>query len=250
MNVKTPLPYCLEYFFLQHQIGHVGLRDKHSLRTVEPARVAQVEESLQKAHGDLEERVRVRTAELNEINLKLRLEIADRQRAENELRENEKRFRSLFESSTEFIHILDIDGNLMQTNPETLRRLGYREDEVDEAVIRQIRDRGFCFTLTQRYQNELAKKLRELVPCAQMSVFLKTGSDATTASIRIARAYTNRVKVMRCGGSPVACAAYSVSGGGVSNVDRLYANAPQHGATFVAANFPRCRASRSRSASS
>jgi glutamate-1-semialdehyde aminotransferase len=32
-----------------------------------------------------------------------------------------------------------------------------------------------------------------------MSIFLKTGSDATTASIRIARAYTNRIKVMRCG---------------------------------------------------
>jgi glutamate-1-semialdehyde aminotransferase len=32
-----------------------------------------------------------------------------------------------------------------------------------------------------------------------MSIFLKTGSDATTASIRIARAYTNRIKVARCG---------------------------------------------------
>jgi glutamate-1-semialdehyde aminotransferase len=32
-----------------------------------------------------------------------------------------------------------------------------------------------------------------------MSIFLKTGSDATTASLRIARAFTNRIKVMRCG---------------------------------------------------
>jgi glutamate-1-semialdehyde aminotransferase len=32
-----------------------------------------------------------------------------------------------------------------------------------------------------------------------MSIFLKTGSDATTASIRVARAYTSRIKVMRCG---------------------------------------------------
>ncbi len=77
--------------------------------------------------------------------------------------------------------------------------LGYREEEVDEAVIRQIREKGFCFTLTQRYQNELAETLRQLVPSSEMSIFLKTGSDATTASIRIARAYTNRIKVMRCG---------------------------------------------------
>jgi glutamate-1-semialdehyde aminotransferase len=97
--------------------------------------------------------------------------------------------------------VTDVDGNeyvdfLCAYGPIIL---GYREEEVDEAVIRQIRDKGFCFTLTQRYQNQLAEKLSELVPCSQMSVFLKTGSDATTASIRIARAYTNRIKVMRCG---------------------------------------------------
>jgi len=97
--------------------------------------------------------------------------------------------------------LTDVDGNeyidfLCGYGPIIL---GYREEEVDEAVITQIRDRGFCFTLTQSYQNQLAKKLSELVPCSEMSIFLKTGSDATTASIRIARAYTNRIKVMRCG---------------------------------------------------
>jgi 3-aminobutanoyl-CoA transaminase len=97
--------------------------------------------------------------------------------------------------------LTDIDGNeyidfLCGYGPIIL---GYREEEVDDAVIRQIRDKGFCFTLTQKYQNQLAKRLRELVPCSEMSVFLKTGSDATTASIRIARAYTGRIKVMRCG---------------------------------------------------
>jgi len=70
---------------------------------------------------------------------------------------------------------------------------------VDDAVIQQIKSKGFCFTLTQPYQNDLAKKLNELIPSSEMSIFLKTGSDATTASIRIARAYTNRIKVMRCG---------------------------------------------------
>jgi glutamate-1-semialdehyde aminotransferase len=32
-----------------------------------------------------------------------------------------------------------------------------------------------------------------------MSIFLKTGSDATSAAIRIARAHTGKLKVMRCG---------------------------------------------------
>jgi glutamate-1-semialdehyde aminotransferase len=98
-------------------------------------------------------------------------------------------------------HLIDVDGNefidfLCGYGPIIL---GYREEEVDDAVIRQIKEKGFCFTLTQPYQNQLARKLTELVPCSEMSIFLKTGSDATTASIRIARAYTNRIKVMRCG---------------------------------------------------
>ena len=97
--------------------------------------------------------------------------------------------------------LTDVDGNefidfLCGYGPIIL---GYREAEVDEAVYQQIRDKGFCFTLTQKYQNILAKKLTELVPCSEMSIFLKTGSDATTAAIRIARAHTQKLKVMRCG---------------------------------------------------
>ncbi|NLT22316.1 MAG: aminotransferase class III-fold pyridoxal phosphate-dependent enzyme [Syntrophorhabdus sp.] len=97
--------------------------------------------------------------------------------------------------------LIDVDGNefidfLCGYGPIIL---GYREDEVDDAVIRQLKDKGFCFSLTQPYQNELAKKLNTLIPSAELSIFLKTGSDATTASIRIARAYTGRTKVMRSG---------------------------------------------------
>lgn len=97
--------------------------------------------------------------------------------------------------------LIDVDGNefidfLCGYGPIIL---GYREEEVDDAVIRQLKDKGFCFSLTQPYQNELAKKLNQLIPSAELSIFLKTGSDATTAAIRIARAYTGKIKVMRCG---------------------------------------------------
>ncbi len=107
----------------------------------------------------------------------------------------------IFIESGKGCRLTDVDGNefidfLCGYGPIIL---GYREEEVDEAVIKQIRDKGFCFTLTQKYQNQLAEKLNELIPCSEMSIFLKTGSDATTASVRIARAYTTRIKVMRCG---------------------------------------------------
>jgi len=107
----------------------------------------------------------------------------------------------IFLESGKGCRLIDVDGNeyidfLCGYGPIIL---GYREEEVDDAVMQQVKEKGFCFTLTQRYQNELAQKLNEIIPSAERSIFLKTGSDGTTAAIRIARAYTNRVKVMRCG---------------------------------------------------
>ena len=107
----------------------------------------------------------------------------------------------IFLESGKGCRLTDVDGNefidfLCGYGPIIL---GYRESEVDEAVYKQITEKGFCFSLTQKYQNDLAQKIAELVPSAEMSIFLKTGSDATTASIRIARAHTNKLKVMRCG---------------------------------------------------
>ncbi|WP_430810394.1 MULTISPECIES: aspartate aminotransferase family protein [unclassified Carboxylicivirga] len=97
--------------------------------------------------------------------------------------------------------VTDIDGNeyidyLCAYGPIIL---GNREKEVDDAVIEQIQNKGFCFSLTQTYQNMLAEKMNELIPCAEMSLFVCTGSDATTTAIRLARSYTQRNKVMRCG---------------------------------------------------
>ncbi|MCX8058958.1 MAG: aminotransferase class III-fold pyridoxal phosphate-dependent enzyme [Spirochaetes bacterium] len=97
--------------------------------------------------------------------------------------------------------VYDIDGNeyidyLAAYGPIII---GYREEEIDEAVIKQIRDKGFCFSLTQKVQNDLAEKLISLIPSAQKCIFVKTGSDATTLAIRLARAYTGKIKIARCG---------------------------------------------------
>lgn len=97
--------------------------------------------------------------------------------------------------------IVDVDGNeyidyLCAYGPIIL---GYGEDEIDNAVIDQIKNKGFCFSLTQATQNELVHKLQEVIPCCDMAAIVKTGSDATTIAIRVARAYTGRLKIARCG---------------------------------------------------
>lgn len=97
-------------------------------------------------------------------------------------------------------HIIDVDGNdyidmLCSYGPIIL---GYVEDEINQAVKDQM-DRGFCFSLVQEIQNRLQDKLIEVIPCAEMVVLAKTGSDVTTMAIRVARGYTGKNKVLRCG---------------------------------------------------
>ena len=77
--------------------------------------------------------------------------------------------------------------------------LGHQEKEIDNAVIEKLASDGYCFALTNEVQFELAQKLTDIIPCAEMCLFAKTGSDVTTAAIRIARHVTKRSKVLRCG---------------------------------------------------
>jgi glutamate-1-semialdehyde aminotransferase len=76
--------------------------------------------------------------------------------------------------------------------------LGYCDPDVDAAAIGEIRD-GFAFPLTRPVQNELAELLVKVIPCAEMVHFFKTGSDTTTAAVRLARIATGRNKIVRWG---------------------------------------------------
>ena len=107
----------------------------------------------------------------------------------------------IFFESAKGGRVTDVDGNeyidmLCAYGPIII---GHREEEIDDAVVEQMRNKGFCFSLTQSMQNTLAGKMRELIPSAEMSLFLKTGSDATTTAIRIARGHTERTRIARCG---------------------------------------------------
>jgi glutamate-1-semialdehyde aminotransferase len=97
-------------------------------------------------------------------------------------------------------HIFDVDGNeyidmLCAYGPIIL---GYVEPEINEAVKAQM-DRGFCFSLVQPVQNDLEQRLIETLPCGEQAIIVKTGSDATNAAVRAARAYTGRDVIARCG---------------------------------------------------
>jgi glutamate-1-semialdehyde aminotransferase len=60
-------------------------------------------------------------------------------------------------------------------------------------------EKGFCFSLVQPIQNDLMKRLINLIPSAEMGLLLKTGSDATGVAVRIARGYSGKDLILRCG---------------------------------------------------
>ncbi len=97
-------------------------------------------------------------------------------------------------------HVTDADGNdyvdlLLGYGPIVV---GHGEREIDEAAAERARS-GFCLNLPGEEMIHLAERLVMLVPSAEQALFFKTGSDATSAAVRIARAHTGRSLVLRCG---------------------------------------------------
>ena len=76
--------------------------------------------------------------------------------------------------------------------------LGYAEDQIDQAVVGAIRKGSMC-TLNAPEEVELAKVLVQLHPWAQMVRYTRSGGEAMTVAVRIARAYSSKDKVLFCG---------------------------------------------------
>ena len=76
--------------------------------------------------------------------------------------------------------------------------LGYAEPDLTRAVIESIAA-GSVSGLSPVLEVEVAERLCAVVPCAERVQFMKTGADAMSAAVRIARTYTGRDVVVGCG---------------------------------------------------
>ncbi|QUM83619.1 aminotransferase class III-fold pyridoxal phosphate-dependent enzyme [Moritella sp. 28] len=96
--------------------------------------------------------------------------------------------------------VWDVDGNEYLDFMSALLcvSIGYADEDVTNAVCDQIKT-GVSFSLPHRLEMEVAEQLVEMIPCAEKVRFGKNGSDATSAAIRLARAYTNRELILVCG---------------------------------------------------
>ena len=97
-------------------------------------RQKRAEEELRRAHAELERRVRQRTAELEEANEFLMLEVHERRRLERELRDAERRYRTLVEQVPAVVYVWSVDPDrpeLGYTSPQIEQLLGYSPEEWD-----------------------------------------------------------------------------------------------------------------------
>jgi len=85
-----------------------------------------VEEQLQKAHEELETRVKKRTAELAKAVETLQKEVAERKHAEESLRSAEARFRTIFENTIVGLYRTTPGGQILLANPALVKMMGCR----------------------------------------------------------------------------------------------------------------------------
>src|SRR6185503_19614687 len=96
--------------------------------------------------------------------------------------------------------VTDVDGNeyLDCTMALGSVALGYSEPNVTRAAVDAIAA-GAVSALSSYREVQVAEKLCGVIPCADKVQFLKTGAEAMSAAVRIARTYTSRDVVIACG---------------------------------------------------
>jgi glutamate-1-semialdehyde 2,1-aminomutase len=95
-------------------------------------------------------------------------------------------------------HIFDLDGNdfidyRLGFGPIILGH-GYRP--VVERVTEAIQD-GTLFAATHPWEVRVAEKMQQMCPCVDLVRFTNSGSEATMHTLRVARAYTGREKIIK-----------------------------------------------------
>lgn len=101
------------------------------------------------------------------------------------------------------VYIYDADENEFLDYGMALRsvNLGYANDRINKAALEQMKF-GNNLTRASFIELEAAELLIDTIDSVDMVKFTKNGSTATTAAVKLSRAYTNRMMVARCEEQP------------------------------------------------
>lgn len=95
-------------------------------------------------------------------------------------------------------YIIDVDGNryidyVLSWGPLIL---GHAHPAVVEA-LRQTAEKGTSFGAPSPLEIELGRRIQKFMPTLEMLRFVNSGTEATMSALRLARAYTGRVKIIK-----------------------------------------------------
>ena len=113
-------------------------------------RVRQKTRELQAARDALKQMVEDRTSELMRANTQLKIEIAERKVVGDALRKTEKKYRAIFENAVEGIYQTSPSGRFLSANPSLSRILGFKSPE---DMMSSVYDIG-----TQMYMEPVRRK--------------------------------------------------------------------------------------------
>lgn len=145
--------------------------------------------------------------ELEQLNEELRQEVAARRDLEARLSESEKRYRSLFEESSEAMYVTTLDGRVVEANAACIQLFDYSQEELyalnmmeiyadpaqREALTRQALDSG----TVKDFEVQLLKKGGAIMDCL-VAVTLRRGKgEAIDGFHGVIRDITDRKKLDR-----------------------------------------------------
>lgn len=101
----------------------------------------------------------------------------------------------------EGVKIVDVDGNEYTDYwvGHGALILGHSPNTVVEAVSEQLPN-GTHYGFAHKKEVELAERIVDMIPCAEMVRFTSSGTEANMYAVRLARSYTERIKIAKIRG--------------------------------------------------
>jgi len=162
------------------------------------------EKALQKAYGELEQRIKERTVELLRANEQLKKEIEERKRAEEELKRTKEYLENVIDNSVDAIGIVDRHGRFILWNRRAAEIYGYAYDEMagksafelypDPAELDRMLTRLRRDGVVREYEIQMKKREGCVVPMDISISLLKDDQGKTMGSVCVARDLSERKK--------------------------------------------------------
>jgi len=108
--------------------------------------------------------------------------------------------RSIFLRHGKGVYVWDTEGNKYLDMCAALGPvlIGHSDKRINKAIKRQLK-KGISLSLPTEIETELCEKLTDIPPGCEMVRLMKNGSDVTAAAVRLARTYTGRDNIIKCG---------------------------------------------------